>query len=149
MSLKTVLGKVRAERVAAPAIFLLLVAAFYTGGVSAADHGKSASGQDAQKVGSQPAKPADPQAAECGINYGYWTDESSLPAPRNQAMSAVINDKFYVLGGYNSNYSEASSVYRLDTSAASPSWQSFTPMPVRVYGTQAVGYKHQIFVPGR
>lgn len=160
MRLKTVLGRLRAAHALAPAIFLLLVAAFNTGGALAADPGKSALSKQAQEAQgkqgeqgeqgnqSEPAKPSGPEAPECGVNYGYWANESSLPAPRNQAMGAVINDKFYVLGGYNSNYSEASSVYRLDTSAASPTWQSFTPMPVRVYGSQAVVFNRQIFIPG-
>ena len=152
MRLKTFLGKARVAQVFAATIFLLLVAAFSIVGVSAEDPSKATPGQQGKESKeskeSQRSKSADPQAPECGINYGYWTNENGLPAPRNQAMGAVINDKFYVLGGYNSNYSEASSVYRLDTSAASPTWQSFMPMPIRVYGSQAVVYNHKIYIPG-
>jgi N-acetylneuraminic acid mutarotase len=106
--------------------------------VSAADPGKATA---KQQVG-----PNAPEA--CGVTYGGWSDLSALPAVRNQAMSAAINDKVYVMGGYNTNYSEAANLYRFNTSSPASGWTSLASMPERAYGTQAVVIGHKIYVPG-
>ncbi len=90
--------------------------------------------------------PGAPEA--CGVAYSGWGNLPDLPAARNQAMAAALNDKFYVLGGYNTNYSEAANLYRLNTSSPASGWTTLASMPIRAYGTQAVAIGHQIFVPG-
>ncbi|MDQ3928111.1 MAG: S-layer homology domain-containing protein [Chloroflexota bacterium] len=115
-----------------------------------ADPGKTApNDRPVEHRGDKSSRPGGPNApGACGVTYGGWTDLPSLPAPRNQAMSASINDKFYVLGGYNSNYSEAANLYRLNTASPASGWTTLASMPVRAYGTQAVAIGNKIYVPG-
>lgn len=141
MGRKATLGTLPAAVVSMVTALVLLVALNH-GMVSAAptatDPGKSA-----------PNRPAEPSAPEaCGVTYGGWADLPALPAARNQAMAAAINDKFYVLGGYNTSYSEAANLYRLNTSSPGAGWTTLASMPHRAYGTQAVAIDHKIYVPG-
>lgn len=102
-----------------------------------------------QPAGAQavPAAQSEAQAA-CGVSYSHWAAEPALPTGRNNAMGVAINDKLYVLGGYNSNFSVAADLYRLDTSNPASGWQSMTPMPLRVIGAQAVSLGGKIYVTG-
>ena len=146
-------GGSRAGAVAMMAAVMLLVLLNHgttRAAPTTADPGKTAPNQQPTEAKgdrqSQPGPPAAPQA--CGVTYGGWTNLPSLPAARNQAMSAAINDKLYVLGGYNTNYSEASSLYRLSTTSPNSGWTTLASMPTRAYGTQAVVIDHKIYVPG-
>lgn len=52
-----------------------------------------------------------------------WTDFALLPVPHVGAASAVLEDKFYVLGGYcQDDYSESGLVHRFDPSTQR--WES-------------------------
>jgi N-acetylneuraminic acid mutarotase len=114
-----------------------------------ADHGKTTPNQQPVESKGDKASDSVPGAQEaCGVVYGAWANLPDLPAARNQAMSAVINDKLYVMGGYNTNYSEAADLYRLNTSSPASGWTTLASMSTRAYGTQAVAIGHQIFVPG-
>lgn len=149
-----ILGALRPPAMIAALMLLALLVLLNHNAASAApasvDPGKTApnpqplEGKDDKS--SQPPGPNAPEA--CGVTYGGWTNLPNLPAARNQAMSASINDKFYVLGGYNSNYSEAADLYRLNTSSPASGWTALAPMPVRAYGTQAVAIGNKIYVPG-
>ncbi|HYP20803.1 MAG TPA: S-layer homology domain-containing protein [Chloroflexia bacterium] len=116
----------------------------------AADPDKTAPNQQpVEAKGDKQSQPIAPDAPEaCGVTYGGWTNLPSLPAARNQAMSAAINDKVYVLGGYNTNYSEASSLYRLSATSPEAGWTTLASMPTRAYGTQAVVLDRKIYVAG-
>lgn len=61
-------------------------------------------------------------AADC------WTAFSSLPVPHVGAGSAVLEEKFYVLGGYcQEDYSDTKMVHRYDP--AIHRWENMGKMP--------------------
>lgn len=94
----------------------------------------------------QPTAPK--SAQDCGVTYSGWTNIPALPTGRNNAMATSINNNVYVLGGYNSNYTIAGNLYRLDTNAPASGWVSRASIPLRVVGTQALSLDGKIYVPG-
>ncbi len=148
MRRKAILGAVCGT---VPALMLLLLFSYSAASAAPTRTGSvktTPQGQPAESK-SDPASESESSASDaCGVTYSAWSNLPDLPAVRNQAMSAAINDKLYVMGGYNTSYSEAANLYRLNTSSPASGWTTLASMPTRAYGTQAVAIGHQIFVPG-
>lgn len=58
---------------------------------------------------------------------GHWEDLASMPAPRQELATAVLNGKIYVLGGYDENGLSTDSVFVYNPAA--DTWATANPLP--------------------
>lgn len=67
------------------------------------------------------------------VSSGDWQALPDLPEPRSSHDAAVLNDRLYVVGGWQLDGEEASrwhdTAWALDLSDASAEWKSITPPP--------------------
>ena len=70
-----------------------------------------------------------------------WAATTSAPEPYAEAQSAVVNGKFYRMGGYYGNYTPVRRVDRFD--AATKTWTRMADLPIGIThaGTAVVGDK--------
>lgn len=78
---------------------------------------------------------------------GVWSTKSSIPVPPRCAAVAVINDKAYVSGGYDSHQNtEYSSVYCFDPTTNA--WVLETNMPYTMHDHVSFGSESKLIVAG-
>ena len=88
---------------------------------------------------------AAPTVTPCVFGLDPWRGEPPLPAARSWAGGAVVNDKFYVVGGVNgADFSPA--VERFDPAGGGWATLALIPFPISQARVAVVGGK--IYVPG-
>lgn len=81
--------------------------------------------------------PGDPPVSD--VNEAYdpstdtWTTEASIPNAVYACVSAVVNNKLYVIGGETYSGGELNQIY----DPATDTWSSGTNMPIKVHGMAA------------
>jgi N-acetylneuraminic acid mutarotase len=80
-----------------------------------------------------------------------WTTETSMPTPASNYVSAVVDDKIYVMGGESNEAQSLNQVYNIDSN----SWSKAAPVPSNMWlnvavagATTDVNAPKQIYVIG-
>ncbi|MFC1766226.1 kelch repeat-containing protein, partial [Planctomycetota bacterium] len=77
-----------------------------------------------------------------------WSRGTNMPTPRNNAATAIWNDKIYVFGGLRS-FSQAQSLNRTEVyDPKTDAWTEAAPMPRGVWGHSANVVDDKIYVIG-
>ena len=81
-----------------------------------------------------------------------WQDLSPLPEPRSSFDAAVLNDKIYVIGGWQLAGEEDSvwhkSTYVLNLAASAPQWESLPETPFQRRALSVAAHQGKIYAIG-
>ena len=75
-----------------------------------------------------------------------WNQLASMPTARTETVAVAVEEKIYVLGGYNIHQRGIDSVEVYDT--RTNSWEAIAPLPHRLNHMAAAVYNHEIYVVG-
>jgi len=75
-----------------------------------------------------------------------WTIGANLPTPRSEFAGTSINEKIYIIGGFNNKGKTSDTVEFYDTKTNV--WSSASPLPIPLDHTAAAAYNGSIYVVG-
>jgi N-acetylneuraminic acid mutarotase len=75
-----------------------------------------------------------------------WFRGANMPTPRTDFTGAVLNDKFYVIGGFNNEGKTTDIVEFYDPET--DTWETGPPLPVPLDHAAAATYNHKLYVVG-
>ena len=75
-----------------------------------------------------------------------WLTGTPIPTPRSEIAGAVLDDKIYIVGGFDSSGRSTSVVEVYDP--ATENWTSVSPLPQPVDHTAAASYNEKLYVVG-
>ncbi len=76
----------------------------------------------------------------------YWTNGSPMPTARSEITSAVLDDKIYVIGGFENGHSTTSAVEVYDP--RTDKWATAAPLPQPLDHTAAAAFDGKLYVVG-
>jgi N-acetylneuraminic acid mutarotase len=76
----------------------------------------------------------------------FWTTAAPLPTPRTEVAATILENKIYVIGGFDEfgQVTDTVEVY----SVANDSWTEAAPLPEPLHHTAAASYEGKIYVVG-
>jgi N-acetylneuraminic acid mutarotase len=77
-----------------------------------------------------------------------WETKSSMPTPRDSLQAHVVNDKFYLIGGYrpdNSSFGASTSSLNEVYDPATDTWAQKAPSPYSTYGYSSAVVNDEIY----
>jgi N-acetylneuraminic acid mutarotase len=76
----------------------------------------------------------------------FWTAAAPMPTPRTEVAAATLENKIYVIGGFDES-SQATDIVEV-YSIANNSWTTSAPLPEPLHHTAAASYDGKIYVVG-
>jgi len=84
--------------------------------------------------------------SSASISSNAWTIGANLPTPRTDFTDTSINEKIYIIGGFNNKGKTSDTVEIYDTKTNV--WSSASPLPIPLDHTAAAAYNGSIYVVG-
>jgi N-acetylneuraminic acid mutarotase len=79
------------------------------------------------------------------IQNNSWSSlNTSLPFPRGEAGTTILNGKIYCMGGFNGSLTNLCHVYDI----ASNTWQQIANLPTAISGTYTAIVNGEIYIAG-
>jgi N-acetylneuraminic acid mutarotase len=84
--------------------------------------------------------------AQTVTTESFWTTAAPLPTPRTEVATTILENKIYVIGGFDEfgQVTDTVEVY----SVANDSWTEAAPLPEPLHHTAAASYEGKIYVVG-
>ena len=84
--------------------------------------------------------------SSASISSNAWTPGANLPTPRSEFTGTSINEKIYIMGGFNNKGKTSDTVEFYDPKTNT--WSSASPLPIPLDHAAAASYNGSIYVVG-
>jgi len=76
----------------------------------------------------------------------FWESLAPMPTPRTEVVAIPVNEKIYIIGGFD-NFGRGTDIVEVYDTVRN-TWESVSPIPERLHHVGAAAYSEEIFVVG-